>query len=82
MTPKRKHHEVYVSPGWTGWKLTYDGLSLGVVPKKADAVTIGHLVAQLSGLDGTTSLRIHGRRGRILEERTFKRADDPKRTKG
>lgn len=48
-------------------------------PRKQDAVL---LAIEFARMYQPSSLRIHGRDGRIQQERTYPRSSDPRRTKG
>lgn len=65
-------------PGGSGWLVKIDGKPYQDFRRKEDALTVSLwwcLENVKSG--GCSSLRIHGRDGRIQEERTYPRNSDP-----
>lgn len=71
--------------GWKGrWKFTREGeIQTTFAGKRAaleHATTVANACASTQGQHST--LKIKGKHGRILEERTYPRASDPTTTKG
>lgn len=79
MTGKRKLVTVHVTPYLLGWQIKVNGKRISRFATQADADAIGSFLARLMA---PASLKLHGRRGRIRDEKTYSRSDDPPETPG
>jgi hypothetical protein len=73
----------HLTPHGDGWKLAAEGSGriLDIFRTKAEAImSCGDIIRERDG--GVGSLKIHKADGTIEEERTFPRAQDPKRSAG
>lgn len=85
LAEKRARQAVRVRPvglGVAGWKVVMPEGTVRILAKP-DAVLVGRLAQRVLVHDGySVSLYIHGRTGKVQEERTLPRSADPKETPG
>lgn len=79
--PKRVEYHVVpaIIRGDLTWSVHRGGKRIDIFPWKVQAV---RRARNLAREEACASLRIHGRDGRIQEERSYPRRFDPRRTKG
>lgn len=83
MSNRRIRMEVLPARNPRGWAVTLSGRRVEWGAIKARAVALGVYLARVTARDGKlVSLRIKRRDGTIMDERTYPRSSDPRRTKG
>ncbi|MBV6640907.1 MAG: DUF2188 domain-containing protein [Cyclobacteriaceae bacterium] len=75
----RKVYHVTPAPG--GWKGKAQGGAKSSVTGSTKSSVVSKTIDIAKG-QGKSQVIIHGRDGRIQEERTYPRSSDPRRTKG
>lgn len=79
-TVRPKMVQVHVVPrGRWRWAIQVNGEEVGTTRRQDDAADIAVLLAKLMT---SASVKLHDRKGRVLEESTFPRSADPRRSRG
>lgn len=71
--------QIHVTPYLFGWQIKVNGKRVSRFSSKQSTVDCARFLARLMA---PTTLKVHGRKGKIQEELTFTRSDDPPQTPG
>lgn len=70
----------HITKNGDAWKLQKEGSSRAIKNSGTKTEAVKHMRDYMS--DKVGSVKIHKENGRIQEERTYQRKDDPKKTRG